>query len=755
MNKHGLFAQGTETPLALQGVEVSARITGFLVETQLTQHYRNDGSSNLELAYTFPLPVDAVLLGFTVQIGERTLTGEVIPRSQAEADYEEAIAQGHSAFRLQQLRPGLYSAALGNVMAGEAVAITVTYAETLAWNGNCLRYRLPTTIAPRYGEPSGMEPWQRPETSLQAAYTLKLELHIAGALAHSSVRCPSHAISFQPHADSLEVKLAPGASMDRDFILELERNPEATPLPSLGVSASARDTHIAMLTLLPPLQQSGQPRDVVLILDCSGSMQGDSLELAKAGIRLALDSMQASDRFGLIAFGSHAIGFDRQLQPANRKNLGLAHKWVESLDTMGCTELAEAIDLALSYHHDQPLDFLLLTDGEVWLDEAVCAAHQQKGIRIFTLGIGSAVAQDVVQHLADTTGGACELVSPTEDMASRIHRHFQRLRQPRMQQLEIHWPGQSGSDSSNPPLWLAQPARACFAGDAHTLFAAFAAPPEGMATIRFNWDDGGNRGEGASETLQLPLIPETPSADAIVRLGARQQLPHLPQAEQQAWAVRYQLMSEQTDYLIKLERTAAEQATELPELQIQPQMLPAGWGGTSTVLHMPARQLQSGPGPADSTLAFMPAIVRSRARIAPAVLDAFSSYEIPAFLRSASAKSPGFDEFCDDFPLDFSAPPANLREALQQQPKLPDTCAALQQLPTMPAELKTLLSELLNEQHAEADIVRAFYQALLEHCRGQGMDANLRRRLQRHIRKAPLVPALVARICDGLKNLAV
>lgn len=733
MNKHGLFAQGSAAPLALQGVEVSAHISGFLVETRLTQHYQNDSASNLELAYTFPLPVDAVLLGFTVQIGARTFTGEVIPRSQAEADYEEAIAQGHSAFRLQQLRPGLYNAALGNVMAGEAVAITVTYAETLAWNGNSLRYRLPTTIAPRYGEPVGMEPWQRPETSLQAAYTLKLKLRISGALARSSVRSPSHSISFHPHADSLEVNLAPGASLDRDFILELERNPEQdTPQPCLGlsvaVSASARDTHIAMLTLLPPLMQSaGQQRDVVLILDCSGSMQGDSLDLAKEGIRLALDSMQPSDRFGLIAFGSHAISFDRQLQPANRKNLSLAQNWVQSLTTMGGTELPGAIDLALTYHHGQPLDFLLLTDGEVWLDAAVCAAHQQKGIRIFTLGIGSAVAQDVVQHLADATGGACELVSPTEDMASRIQRHFQRLRQPRMQQLEIHWPG-------NPPVWIARPARACFAGDAHTLFAAFAAPPEGMATIRFNWDDE------ASQELQLPLTPDTSIADAIVRLGARQQLPHLPQAEQQAWAVRYQLMSEQTDYLIKLERAAAEQATDLPELQIQPQMLPAGWGGTSTVRHNKSRSralfsVASPTGIDYSALAEAPAIVRRRGRIAPLGMDTLSSYEIPAFLRCASADSPS-----------CAGPYIDLLEALQQQPKLPGTCAELQQLPAMPEALNTLLSELLNEQHAEADILRALYQALIDAHPGPAMDTNLRRRLQRHIRKAPPLPALVARI---------
>lgn len=98
----------------------------------------------------------------------------VIPRKDAEEAYEGAISEGNSAFRLQEIRRGIYNATLGNVMAGESIEITLTYAEVLAWNGRSIRYRVPTTIAPRYGEPSGMQPWQRPVTSLEPEYPLCL-----------------------------------------------------------------------------------------------------------------------------------------------------------------------------------------------------------------------------------------------------------------------------------------------------------------------------------------------------------------------------------------------------------------------------------------------------------------------------------------------------------------------------------------------------------------------------------------------------
>ena len=220
-----------------------------------------------------------MLLSFAAKVGECRYEGTVIPRKEAEVKYEQAISEGNSAFRLQEVRAGIYSATLGNVMAGEAIEITLTYAETLAWNGRSIRYRLPTTLAPRYGEPGTMQPWQRPVTQIAVEYPLSVVVQIDGALARAAISCPSHQAIFRPGAESVAISLATGATLDRDFILEIEND----AVRSLGISATACGTHLAMLTLLPPAvaADSNWARDVVILLDCSGSMTGDSLKLVK------------------------------------------------------------------------------------------------------------------------------------------------------------------------------------------------------------------------------------------------------------------------------------------------------------------------------------------------------------------------------------------------------------------------------------------------------------------------------------------
>lgn len=715
MNEYGLHDVESAEELALRGVNVSARITGLLVETSLTQKYKNDTESNLELAYTFPLQVGATLLSFCVRIGERSYQGTVIPRAEAEAEYEKAITEGNSAFRLQEIRSGLYNATLGNVMPSESIEISLVYVETLAWNGNSLRYRLPTTIAPRYGEPTGMQPWQRPETSMMAEYSLNLMVTIAGELARSAINCPSHKVSFLLETEGLKVTLAKGATMDRDFILEME----SATVQSLGVSAFARDTHVAMLTLLPPpVEQNEQNRDVILILDCSGSMQGDSIRLAKEGILLALGSMQANERFGLVAFGSNAITFDKELQPANRKNLDMARRWVDFLEGMGGTNLFGAMEHALKLVENQPADILLLTDGEVWLDEDTQRATLKKGIRLFTIGIGSAVAQDVVQQLADDTGGACELVSPTEEMSSRIYRHFNRMRQPQMEALDIRWPHQ--------PQWVSQPERACFAGDAYTVFAAFEESPLGNATATFNFSGQ------PTATLDVPLAIDTAVADAIVRLGAKQHLPKIPQVQRKDWAVRFQLMTDQTDYLIKVERAEGEKADDFPELQIQPQMLAAGWGGTSSVL------VKATVASVDSGIRF------SRSNRSAS----YSHLDVPAVMRrrvssTSAVTDNGYKAFIN-------------RVTTEAKKKifggLPTTWRLLFSL-ALPAPLEKLLKELAAANYSDDDIVRAFYRAFIEHDGSVDVAEKHLKKMHAIVGSQPLMEELVSRILAVLNTL--
>lgn len=686
MNDFELTSNVIGYSLALRGVDVTAQINGLLAKTELTQKYRNDTNKNLEIAYTFPLPVDGVLLTFAVQIGERHYQGQVMPRSDAEVAYEAAIDEGNSAFRIQEIQKGMYSATLGNVMPCEAVNICITYAETLRWSGKSIRYRLPTTIAPRYGEPTGMQPWQRPETRMDAEYPLSLRIQIQGALAKSAIACPSHKVAFKPTEDALEITLAAGATMDRDFVLEIENG----DIQSLGISATARDTHVALLTLLPPTIKSvAHDRDTVIVLDCSVSMKGDSLRLAKEGVQLALDALTPNECFAILAFGDQFVPFDKEFQPANKKNLGYARTFVSRLGTLGGTEMAKALEMALEFDRGHPMDILLLTDGEAWNLEEITDKAIARGVRIFTMGIGSAVAEDTVRILADRTGGACELVSPTEDMASRIYNHFARMRQPRLAGLTMSW--------TTPPLWEVRPERACFAGDAYTVVAAFDNAVQPSVSTSFEFADQ------PPVTMDVALTPAGSIAGAIVRIAANARLNQLAGDEQKAWAVAHQLITDQTDCIITVVRSADERATDQPELQILPQMLPAGWGGTSTVL-------------AGRSVSRLVDDIPMFSRAAPSIDLKYS--------MNVKSMSPAAYFHTDTDNLQNKGAPSNpyldflkilsQRSTRKLMGRLPRTKADLLKLDP-PAGIVQLLDALLAEGHSEADIINAFLQALVEH----------------------------------------
>ena len=669
----GLETRTGET-VALQSVAVAARIHTLLAETTVVQRYRNDTGANLEVAYTFPLPVDGVLLDFEVVLNGRTYRGQVMPSREAEARYEATLEQGDAAFRLQKVRDGIYTATLGNLMAGESAEIRLRYGEALKWQAGRLRYRLPTVIAPRYGEPAGMQPWQKPVTTLSADYDFTLRVTVLGELAQAGLASPSHKVAFQVTPEGAHLSLQGAAWLDRDFVLEIETGARA----SLGAMAEALDTRVALLNLMPPAVpvERAPGRDYVVVLDCSGSMAGDSIGHAKTGVGLALDSLRPQDRFAVIGFGTRWRAFDPALQPANRKNLNLAREFVMKLPDLGGTEMAAALDAALDFGQGGAVDILLLTDGECWDLTEVIQRANEAGSRIFTVGIGSAVAEDTVRALSDHTGGACELVTPNEDMAPRIAAHFGRMRQPRISGVEFLWP--------IPPEWTVTSREAHFAGDSSLTWAAFnEAVGEVKAALHQKQEQ-----EPVQHTVALAPCPAL--AEALVRLGAAARLTTLKGRTRVEWAVRYQLVTDETDYLVTVTRAEADKAPDLPGLQVVPQMLPAGWGGTSTVMRSLSRANHAYPQPSSPF----------------SIGEAPAQYDMPTSVRQCSRRNPAIEDA-------FQAKTfwKHFKTALEQRarrlpPNVPDTLQELLDL-GLPEAVADALRPVIQRHGNEAGVVRA------------------------------------------------
>ena len=262
------------------------------------------GTGHIEAVYTFPLPVDAVLLRFSVEIGDRTMAGTVIAKTEAERRYEDAITDGDAAVLLEQPHPGLYTASVGNLAPGETATVRFRYGLLLRWNGDLVRLAMPTTIAPRYGDPSagGLEPHQEPEFAFDAERSFRLRVAVSGVLQGARWASPSHDIAVTPDRERTVIEIARPAVMDRDCVLEAR----AASADSRGLLDRDGGDWVVLASFrpeIPDLGESGTHRCLKIVVDCSGSMSGDSIEQVRIAGERILDGLRPGDLFDIVAFG--------------------------------------------------------------------------------------------------------------------------------------------------------------------------------------------------------------------------------------------------------------------------------------------------------------------------------------------------------------------------------------------------------------------------------------------------------------------
>lgn len=566
--------------VALQSVRVEARIENLLSEVTIEQVYSNLEDVNIEAVYTFPLPLGAVLLDMTIQTAAKRLKGVVVGKKEAEGRYEDAITDGDTAIMLEQVDPGLYTMNVGNLLPEETITISITYAELLTWRNHSLRFFLPTTVAPRYGDPSalGIQPHQATTHDLLAKNRFSLTVSICGALAWASIESPSHQIVSSREAEKTVVSLKKGL-MDRDFVLNISMASGEKSFVHLERDGNG---YVALASFQPMFATEGTraAKCITIIVDCSGSMGGDSIAQAREALREILELLRPGDWFNVIRFGSsHEELFPAPVR-AEGANLNKARQLLETLDAdMGGTEIGTAIAGALEEEApgDVRKDVLLITDGEIWDWEEVTALAAEYDYRFFTVGVGASVSEAFVQTLAEVTGGACELVSPNEDMAEKIVRHFKRIYLPRASNVQILWPGR-------PVKMIPEQIASIYAGDTLHAFARFDEKPAGDVELRADLENG----EPFAQKLHIQTGDQWTVSGAVPgttsRMAAAVEIRSLSDVEPiEALAVKYQLMSPHTNYLAIDVRSEKERAEDLPELRQTPQMMAAGWGGAGTV----------------------------------------------------------------------------------------------------------------------------------------------------------------------------
>ncbi|MEM9066989.1 MAG: VIT domain-containing protein [Myxococcota bacterium] len=426
-------AQGT---LPLTSTHLDAEATGSLARVTLTQRFRNPHAEPLHVTYLLPLPSDGAVSAFSFQIGERRIVGEVDRRASARERFEVALAEGRTAALVEEDRTSLFTQEIGNIPPGEEVVAEIVIDQPLRWLADGRwEWRFPTVVAPRY-QSAGVSDSAKLTVDIadrDIGTRTSLALAIASLPEDAAIESPSHRTSSKRQGERAEVRFE-NAALDRDVVVRWEgRAPEVGAKLTLARPSDAAhsgDT-FGLLSLVPPrVAMTSTPRDLLLLLDISGSMGGRPLDQVKRVALALIDTLSPSDRIEMIAFSSRPQRFRPEAIVATKDGKASASEWVQSLRAGGGTEMHAALLEALRpLRDDAQRQIVLMTDGYIGFEQQIVSTLMSSlpaGVRLHTLGVSSAPNRTLTQHAARAGKGAELIVGLGEDAeraAARLVAH--------------------------------------------------------------------------------------------------------------------------------------------------------------------------------------------------------------------------------------------------------------------------------------------------------------------------------------------
>lgn len=494
---------------SLKSVTISGEVNGLAFKSSIRQEYKNDTDKPLEVIYTFPLAWGTALLSLYAEIGDKRLEGVVVEKKVAEKKYEESIAEGDTPVMVQQSARGLYTANLGNIKAGESVVVEINCARLLRFEQGRIRLCIPTVIGERYGNShasGGLAPHESAKVNATTRYPLSLSLCLLGEVARGGISCPTHPVISSAVDNGLNITLDEGALLDRDFVLLLE----GVKSECFAQCVTGVEENLVLASFAPSVpRQDSAPLAIKILVDCSGSMDGPRIQQAKQGLQQVLKELLPDDRASYSCFGSEVRHLAKELRLSSPAALeDLASKIATTDANMGGTEMEGALtstfnDITLPRGGDFPPSVLLITDGDVWDIKGIVKAAKNSGHRIFAIGVGSAPGESLLKDMTEQTGGACELVTRSENMAKAIMRMFHRMRGSTARNLEIAW--------GFKPLWQSALPKFIYDGETIHCYAIAPTQPESMPVL--SW-----KIQGETHSAQAEQLEFTSDTD-LLRLG--------------------------------------------------------------------------------------------------------------------------------------------------------------------------------------------------------------------------------------------
>lgn len=465
--------------------DVVIDISGDIARVNIRQRFRNPSKAWMEGVYVFPLPERAAVDRLIMHIGARGIEGRILEKQEAEKVYRDAADAGRHASLLSSARPNVFTTSLANIGPGEEIVIEFEYQDRIRFDDGAYSYRFPMVVNPRYTpgdapdlvvvppvpregkwpglqQPIGLAPGshampkraagdlfgpvQKPEDGVINPVSLAVLLD--AGIAISDITSPNHAIAVERDGDSRAI-IALGAGSvpaDQDFVLHWAPASGNAPSVGLFVEEVGGSAHL-VTTVLPPIQGDAdlvqRPRDIVFILDKSGSMHGTAIAQAKQAIRLAISRLPKNARFNLIAFDNTAHPLFNGPRPANEEFITRAFEALDRLDADGGTEMREALHLALDSPRDNGrlMQVVFLTDGSVSNERELFDLIDRRlgEARLFTVGIGPAPNSFFMRRAAETGRGTFTYIDDPRELDDRVSALLRKLERPALTDLRVTW----------------------------------------------------------------------------------------------------------------------------------------------------------------------------------------------------------------------------------------------------------------------------------------------------------------------------
>ncbi|WP_294332999.1 marine proteobacterial sortase target protein [uncultured Sphingomonas sp.] len=578
-------------PAVRLGTDIDVVVNGPVMRVRMTQAFRNTSRGWMEATYLYPLPEDGAVDTLKMVVGQRVIIGHIKRRAEARDIYERAKAQGQRSGLVEADRPNLFRTNVANVGPGETVLIAIEYQAPVRQLGGEYALRLPLVVGPRYVPPrnltssAGVADAARVTAPLAAPGAplnpVSITVHLAPGFTPANILSPYHRISVVDAGPSERtITLAKGEEpADRDFELRWR---SASADPMLGLfRQTLGGQHYVMATITPQTHvEPGKvaPREMIFVIDNSGSMSGSSMDAAKQSLLHALGTLRPEDTFNVIRFDNTMTQlFDHPIH-ANAEQVALARTFTTGLQAAGGTEMLPALKAALADAH--PADsgvrqIVFLTDGDLSDEKemmAEIAAHGGRS-RVFMVGIGSAPNNYLMRRMAEAGRGTYTNIGEGGEVLAKMTALLDRLKAPAMHDIAVRVEGSPLDLTPHdlPDLYAGEPLVLLGKGDAL----------KGVLVV------SGRVGDTRwSQRIDLSQAADSP---AVARLWASRSIADV---EAQRWSgqldgaaadekvaqlgLAYDLVTTQTSLVAVDETPARPEGARLTSEDL-PLLLPKGW----------------------------------------------------------------------------------------------------------------------------------------------------------------------------------